>query len=169
MNKILKHSAFLLFIVTFCYACKMYSFTGASIPAEAKTVSVGTFENKASLVEPTLAQLLTDALRDKFVSQTTLDLVDQEGDLQLEGDITAYRISPIAIQGDQTAAMNRLSITIRVKFTNLYDDTKDYEQSFTRYADYSSETDLASELTNLLEVINEALVEDVFNKAVVNW
>ncbi len=169
MKKILKHSAFLLFIVMFCHACKMYSFTGASIPAEAKTVSVATFENKASLVEPTLAQLLTDALRDKFVSQTTLDLVDQEGDLQLEGDITAYRISPIAIQGDQTAAMNRLSITIRVKFTNLYDDTKDYEQSFTRYADYSSEEDLASELTGLLDDINEALVEDVFNKAVVNW
>ena len=156
-------------IVLFISGCGVYSFTGASIPPEAKTVSIKYFENKASLVEATLSQSLTDALRDKFASQTTLDLVGRDGDLQLEGEITEYRTQPIAIQGDQTAALNRLTITVQIKFVNLFDESKNFDTSFSRYEDYSSQEDLTTVQAGLIETINEALVEDIFNQAVVNW
>lgn len=156
-------------IALFMSGCGMYSFTGASIPADAKTVSISYFENKADLIEPTLSQTLTDALRDRFSSQTTLNLLERGGDLQLEGEITGYRTEPIAIQGDQTAALNRLTITVQVKYVNLFDESKNFDTSFSRYSDYSSTDDLNSVQAGLIEVINEALVDDIFNKAVVNW
>ena len=166
-----KFKVFALFgiITLFASGCGMYSFTGASIPADAKTVSISYFENKADLIEPTLSQTLTDALRDRFSSQTTLNLLERGGDLQLEGEITGYRTEPIAIQGDQTAALNRLTITVQVKYVNLFDESKNFDTSFSRYSDYSSSDDLNSVQSGLIEVINEALVDDIFNKAVVNW
>ena len=160
---------FIGLIILFISGCGVYSFTGASIPPEAKTVSIQYFENNADLVEPTLSQTLTDALRDKFASQTTLDLVNRDGDLQLEGEITSYRTQPIAIQGDQTAALNRLTIAIKVNYVNSFDESKNFESTFSRYEDYSSTSDLNSVQATLIETINEALVEDIFNKAVVNW
>lgn len=170
MNRNLKIVAFWGLIVLFICGCGVYSFTGASIPPEAKTVSVQYFENNADLVEPTLSQTLTDELRDKFATQTTLDLVGRDGDLQLEGEITSYKTQPIAIQGDQRNALNRLTIIIKVNFINRFDESKNFESSFSRYGDYSSDQDLNSEeVIGIINVINEALVEDVFNKAVVNW
>ncbi len=158
------------FIALFVSGCGVYSFTGASIPAEAKTVSILSFENNANLVEPTLSQTLTDQLRDKFASQTSLDIVGRDGDLQLEGEIVDYRTDPIAIQGDQKNALNRLTIKIKVSFVNRFDETKNFETEFSRYGDYASDQDLnSSEVIGIIELINEALVEDIFNKAVVNW
>jgi len=170
MSRKIKIVAFIGIITLFINGCGVYSFTGASIPAEAKTVSIQYFDNKADMVEPTLSQTLTDALRDKFASQTSLNLVGRDGDLQLEGTITAYRTQPIAIQGDQRNALNRLTITIKVSFVNRYDETKNFDTEFSRYGDYASGQDLnSSEVVGIIEIINEALVEDVFNKAVVNW
>ncbi len=149
--------------------CGIYSFTGASIPAEAKTISIQHFPNNASMVEPTLSQSFTDALRDKFVSQTNLILIQKGGDLMIDGSIVAYTVKPVAIQSDQTPALNRLTIIINVRFTNIYDEDKDFETSFTRYEDYPSNQDLAIVQQNLIDLINEMLVDDIFNKAVVNW
>jgi hypothetical protein len=149
--------------------CGVYSFTGASIPPEAKTISISYFVNNAPFVEPTLSQSLTDALRDRFLSQTSLDMTNEEGDLQLEGSITDYSTRPVAIQGDETAALNRLSVTIKVKYTNTIDPSKDFDAPFTRFVDYSSSEDLSAVKDQLIPVINEALVDDIFNKAVVNW
>ena len=153
----------------FLSGCGVYSFTGASIPPEAKTISIEYFPNNASLVEPTLSQSFTDALRDKFVSQTTLNLIQKGGDLKIEGAITEYSTKPIAIQSDQTAALNRLSITVKVKYTNTYDESKDFETSFTRYEDYPSDQELSTVQQTLIDGINEMIVDDIFNKAVVNW
>jgi len=149
--------------------CGVYSFTGASIPAEAKTISIKYFTNNAQFVEPTLSQSLTDALRDRFQSQTSLDFVNDEGDLQLEGVITDYSTRPIAIQGNETAALNRLSVTVQVKYTNEIEPEKSFESSFTRFEDYPSSQDLSAVKDQLIAVINEYLVDDIFNKAVVNW
>ena len=160
---------FLLTAVMLMAGCGVYSFTGASIPPEAKTISVSYFVNNAQYVEPTLSQSLTDALRDRFQSQTNLTFIAEDGDLQLEGSITDYSTKPMAIQGNETAALNRLSVTIKVKFTNSIDATKDYETSFTRLEDYSSNQDLSAVKDQLIPLINEALVDDIFNKAVVNW
>ena len=117
MSSIIR-SAFLLFLIAACCAgCGVYSFTGASIPPEAKTISIQFFPNRAQLVEPTLSPLFTDALRDQFVNQTNLELVDRNGDLAFDGEIVEYRTSPVAIQGDQTAALNRLTIGVNVTCT----------------------------------------------------
>ena len=151
-----------------CQGCGIYSFSGASIPAEAKTVSVDYFPNHAQLVNPLLSDNLTTALRDAMNSQTTLDLIETGGDLAFEGEITDYRTTPVAITG-QTAAMNRLTITVKVRFSNRIDDTKDFEQSFSRYEDYPSNQDLMSVQEALTATIVEQLVEDIFNKALVNW
>lgn len=151
-------------------ACKMsYSFTGASIPAEAKTISVEYFANQAPLVVATLSQTFTDGLRDKFASQTTLDVINRNGDLAIEGIITGYSTQAVAIQGNEQAALNRLTITVKVKFTNKFKEKDNFEQAFTRYADYSSSQNLVSVQEGLIQEISEGLIDDIFNKAVVNW
>jgi len=146
-----------------------YSFTGASIPPDVKTINIKYFPNNAPLVAPTLSQKLTDGLRDKFTSETSLDLVNEGGDLILEGSITDYKTSPVAIQDNDQAALNRLTITIEVTYTNKFEENMSFESSFQRYSDYSSSDNLNDVQEGLIEEINLMLIEDVFNKAVVNW
>ncbi len=150
-------------------ACGIYSFTGASIPAGAKTISVQYFPNNAMLVEPTLSIQFTTALREKFQSQTTLQMLDNGGDLAFEGEIIDFKTSPVAIQNDQTAALNRLSITVNVRFFNKLDPSKEFESKFTQYIDYPSEQDFNSVKGTLIPGIVQIIADDVFNKAVVNW
>ncbi len=152
-----------------CQGCGIYSFSGASIPAEAKTVSVDYFPNHAQLVNPLLSNNFTNALRDAMTNQTTLDMVETGGDLVFEGEITDYKTMPVAITSGQTAAMNRLTITVKVRFSNHIDESKDFENTFSRYEDYPSDQDLNSVQESLTTTIIEQLVEDIFNKALVNW
>ena len=159
----------LLTCCLFLSSCGIYSFSGASIPAEAKTISVQYFPNNAQLVNPLLSNTLTNALNDMFVNQTTLQSVAENGDLAFEGEIKGYSTSPIAITGNQTAAMNRLTVTVNVRFTNRYDESKNFEQNFSQYQDYPSEQDLSIVQDALVEQIVEDLCQDIFNKAVVNW
>lgn len=157
---------FLAFAVT---GCGVYSFTGASIPPEAKTVSVKYFPNNAVLVHPLLSNEITNGLRDMFMTQTSLESVDDDGDLAFDGEITDYSTKPVAITGDQVAALNRLTITVNVRFYNRFDDSKDFEMSFSEYEDYPSMKDLNAVQDELLPAIVKKLCEDIFNKAVVNW
>jgi hypothetical protein len=149
--------------------CSVYSFTGASIPAGAKSVSIKYFPNNAMLVEPTLSIAFTSALRDKFTSQTNLNMIDNNGDLAFEGEIIDFKTTPVAIQSDQTAALNRITITINVRFFNKIDPTKEFENKFTQYLDYPSDQDFNAVKGTLIPGVVEMLVEDIFNKAVVNW
>ncbi len=149
--------------------CGIYSFTGASIAPEIKTISIQYFSNQAALVQPTLSQTLTDALKDRFMQQTTLNVVNGRGDMNIEGAIVNYNTQPVAIQSDDKAALNRLTITVRVTFTNELDEKQNFETNFSRYEDYDSKLSLASVEENLIKVITDALVDDIFNKAVVNW
>ncbi len=164
-----KIAVLVLALAWICQGCGIYSFSGASIPAEAKTVSVDYFPNHAQLVNPLLSNNLTNALRDAMTNQTTLDLVETGGDLAFEGEIVDYTTTPTAITAGQTAAMNRLTIKVKVRFTNRIDDTKDFEQTFSRYEDYPSDQDLNSVQESLTTTIVDQLVEDIFNKALVNW
>ena len=164
-----KIAVLLLTLAFICQGCGIYTFSGASIPAEAKTVSVTYFPNYAQLVNPMLSNDFTTALRDAMMNQTPLDMVEEGGDLAFEGEITDYRTSPVAITASQTAAMNRLTITVKVRFSNRFDETKDFEQNFSHYEDYPSDQDLNAVQDNLTPIIIEALVEDIFNKALVNW
>lgn len=146
-----------------------YSFTGASIPPEAKTIAVATFPNYASTVNPQLSQTLTEELRNMFASQTSLNVVNGEGDLEVSGSITAYGTRASAISSGDEVAMNRLSITIKVKFVNNVDPDANFEQSFTRYRDYNAQLNFSSVESSLVSEIVTELCEDVFNKSVVNW
>ena len=158
-----------ILVVVFLHGCGIYSFSGASIPPEAKTVSVQYFPNQSQLINPTLSNDFTTALRDAIMNQTPLDMVDADGDLAFEGEITDYRTTPVTITAGQTAALNRLTITVNVRFVNRFDETKNFESRFSHYEDYPSDQDLNSVQESLTGTIIEALVEDVFNKALVNW
>lgn len=146
-----------------------YSFTGASISPNVKSISIGYLPNNSLLVQPTLSRKLTEAIRDKFTNQSSLSLVAKNGDLNIEGEITGYTTEPIAITGEQKAAMQRLKITVNIRFTNKQDETQDFETSFSRYRDYNSGQRLADIEESLIDQINEELAQDIFNKAVVNW
>ncbi len=159
----------LLIMAAGCGVKMKYSFTGASIPVEAKTISVGTFQNRASLVQPGLNQTVTDALIDMCRAQTNLNIVSAGGDLSFEGDITDYKTQPLTVGGDEQAAMNRFSITVRVKYVNIFNEDNSFDQSFTRYQDYSSGLNLSDVESSLSEEIVKMLIEDIFNRAFVNW
>lgn len=161
-----------LFAMTlfFLPSCRVsYSFTGASISPNVKTVTIPYFANNAGLVVPTLSRTITDGLRDYFTSQTNLVQLDRGGDLVLDGSITSYSVMPVAIQGNETAAMNRLTVTVNVKFTNKTDSKQNWETTFSRYQDYASSLNLQSVQDGLIKDITDQLVQDIFNKAVVNW
>lgn len=146
-----------------------YSFSGASIPADAKTLSLKQFPNYATTVNPLLSQQLYEGMRNMFESQTPLSVVSSDGDLQLTGEITGYRTQASGLSSDDNVATNRLTITIKVKFVNTKDPDADFEQSFSRYKEYDASRDFSSVESGLVEEIVTELVEDVFNKSVVNW
>lgn len=157
-------------VATSFAGCKIkYSFTGASISPEVKTVSVQYFQNRASIVNPTLSQEFTDALKDKIKGQTNLTFVNDLGDVNFEGEITDYKTSPMAITGDDRAALNRFTISIKVKYINRIDVDQDFEKVFSRYQDYDSTRDLSSVEEELIELIINDITEDIFNDAFVNW
>ncbi len=161
--------SFVLIVLLFP-GCKMhYGFSGATIPPEAKTVSVQYFQNQASLAPPTLSQTFTEALRDRLSSQTRLGLVNKGGDLNFDGSITGYSTNPIAIQSTDLAALNRLTITVTVKYTCTFDEKKNFEQSFSRFADYTSSQSLTTVEQELIQTINDQLTLDIFNRALNDW
>ncbi len=168
MKKTLE-SFLLLLLIIFFSACGFYSFTGASISPDVKTISVRYFPNRSATIEPTLSQVFTEKLKDYFLQQTNLSINTDFGDLNFSGKIVKYDVKPIAIQANEQAAQNRLTIAVEVKFENQKDESKNFEQKFSRYMDYDSNQNLAELETELIEQITNELVEDIFNKAVVNW
>ena len=150
--------------------CKVnYGFTGASVSPDIKTFSVRYFPNQAPNVNPSLSQTFTEKLKDKIVSQASLSHTDKQADLIFEGSITGYSIQPIAIQANETAAQNRLTITISIKFTNQKNEKQNFETSFSRYADYNSQENLATVEPQLITTITDQIVDDVFNRVFINW
>lgn len=157
-------------LIPFFSGCKVsYSFSGASIAPEVKTISVQYFQNRAPLVQPGLSQNLTNALIDKCRAETSLKFINDIGDVNFEGEISDYNTRPLTVGADARAATNRFSITVRVKFTNAIQPDFSYEQTFSRYADYPSNLDLSQVEDELSEEIIEMIIEDVFNQAFVNW
>jgi hypothetical protein len=160
----------LAFFVIVLQNCKIsYSFSGASISPEVKTISIQYFQNRASLVQPGLSQTLTDALIDKCKAQTNLSLINGVGDVNFEGEISDYNTRPLTVGADARAAMNRFTISVKVKFTNIIDPDLSYEQTFSRYEDYDSVFDLSRVEKELSDKIIVLIVEDIFNRAFVNW
>src|ERR1035437_1729964 len=144
------------FLLVLFSSCKVhYSFSGASVSPDVKTVSIQYFKNSASLAPPTISQSLTEALKDIFTSQTNLGMVSGNGDLNFDGEIIGYATAPIAIQSNDLAALNRLTILVSVKFTNAKDEKQNFETTFSRYAEYSSSQSLAAVQAGLIDQINQ--------------
>lgn len=163
------HIILICFTVLFS-GCKVkYSLSGATIPPEAKTISVSYFPNNTTLGGPSISQLFTEKLRDMVSSQTNLALMKQNGDLQFEGSIIDYNVAPVAIQSGDQAALNRLTVTVKVKYSNKFDISKNFEQSFSRFSDFEASKTISSVEAQLLSEINRQLTEDIFNKAFNNW
>lgn len=161
---------FALFLVFFNSGCGIYSFTGASIPTEMKTVTVQFFENNAPLVVPYLSQQFTEDLKERIRNQSSLSLVRTDGDATFEGRITDYSIRPAAIQGNERAGLERLSISISVKYTNVLKPELNFEKSFSRFKDFSTlSKPLQAQEQQLIKDINAQLTEDIFNAAFANW
>ncbi len=146
-----------------------YSFSGASIDPKMKTYSVQYFANRAPIVVPTLSQQLTEALREKIRSQTKLRLVTGVGDADFSGEITRYETRAVAITGNDRPAQNRLTIDVRVRYTNSVNPKESFESTFSRYKDYDANQSLAAVEQDLIKDILDLLTEDIFNKAFVNW
>jgi hypothetical protein len=173
----LSHSCLQRFVISFFAitvlagfsGCRItYSFTGASTEG-LKTISVQYFQNRANLVQPALSQDITNELISKCKSQTKLSFISNAGDANFEGEITDYNTMPLTVAGDATAAMNRFTITVHVKFTNLVNPDLSYDQTFSRYEDYDSTKDLSQVEQQLSEKIVGMIIEDIFNKAFTNW
>jgi hypothetical protein len=149
-------------------SCGPYSFTGANI--EAKTIQIDYFPNNAPLVEPTLSSAFTQELQDLFLRQSDLTLVNSGGELQIEGEITNYTINPTSATADQTAAQNRLTITVNVRFYNNLNEEDNFEKSFSHYYDYGANAQLTGgTLEDAFSEIFERITQDIFNASVAKW
>ncbi len=160
--------ASLLTLLTFM-SCGVYSFTGGST-GDAKTIQVDFFPNNATLVEPIVSQKFTKELQDLFLRQTSLDLVSNSGDLHFEGEITEYRLIPISATAEQTAAQNRLTVGVRVRFYNKLLPDDDFDRSFSFFSDFDANAQLTgSLLEDALTEIFERITQDIYNASIAKW
>ena len=150
-------------------SCGIYSFSGTSIQPDVYTITINYFEYKALRVNPSLSNDLTEAMKDKFRKLTRLEQVEMDGDLELTGEVTGYDVKPQAVTSDEVAAQNRLTVTVKVSFSNKKSPEDDFDKSFSAYADYDSMQSLDAVEAGLCEEIVEKIVEDVFNASVAQW
>ncbi len=150
-------------------SCGIYSFSGADT-GSAETFQVNQFQNAADIVEPGIARTFTLQLEDLILSQTNLNLTNSNGDLIYEGEILDYYIAPMSATAESTAAQNRLTIVINVRFFNTLEPEKDFERRFSFYYDYPANSQLnGALLATALEEIYTRITQDIFNASLANW
>jgi hypothetical protein len=160
---------FASFIVMAAVACSGgYSFTGGDV-GDAQTLSVRNFPNYADLINPNLSIEFTESLRQNFLNQTRLRLVQEDGDLDFDGSIVGYTITPMAAQAGEVSAQTKLTVTVNVIFTNHKDPDKSFEQRFSRFRDFNSDLPFANVEEQLVREIVQELAEDILNRSIVNW
>ena len=156
-------------LLTSLQSCGVYSFTGADT-GNAETFQVNFFQNNADLVEPGIDRAFTLSLQDLIQNQTSLSLVNNNGDLIFEGEITEYYISPMSATAQNTAAQNRLTIAVNVRYYNVLEPEKDFERRFSFFYDYPASTQLVgAALETALDEIYTRLTQDIFNAALTDW
>ena len=166
---VLKHS-FLISLLALVVGCGAYSFTGISLSAETKTFQVNYFQNTSALIEPGIERDFKLALEDLILNQTNLSLVKSNGDILYEGEIVEYRISPTTATASNTAAQNRLTIGVNVRFVNKNDEEADFEKKFSFFFDFAGGAQLVgSQKTTAIEEIFERITQDVVNASLANW
>ena len=152
-------------------ACSIsYKFNGASIDyTKVKTIMISDFTNQASYVNPTLAPEFTEELKDIYIRQTRLEQVTSNGDLALEGEVTGYDFTPMAVKEDALASQTRLTITVRVRYMNNTNPDEDFEQSFSAYREFDRNLMVQQVESSLCAEIIEEIVDQVYNATVANW
>ncbi|MFA6335666.1 MAG: LptE family protein [Bacteroidales bacterium] len=150
-------------------SCGIYKFNSSSIKPDVKSITVDYIENKAMRVNPSLSNNLTEALKDKYRRFTKLKLDPSDGDLFVEGDIVAYETTALAVTAMEVASQNRLTITIKIKYTNNKYPKENFEKQFVAFEDYPSTNSLDQVEASLTDAIIEKLVDEVFNATVANW
>ncbi len=151
-------------------SCGIYSFSGTSIQPDINTITIGYFEYKALKVNPSLSNDLTEAIRTRFRRMTRLEQVDTDGDLEITGEVTGYTVAASAVAAGDVASKNRLTITVKVSFTNRkYPEDNFEDKNFSGYADYDSTLSLDAVEAGLTTEIVDKLVEDIFNATVAQW
>lgn len=168
---LIKRLSLLALVAVLLAGCKVnYSFTGASVSPDVKTISIATFPSyQAPLAPPSLGQSFTENLKDIFLRQTNLTLVKNNGDLIIEGEITQYRTSDEAVTGNDVSTVSRLTIVVNVIYTDTKNEDNSYEKSFTNFAQFDGTQTLSSVESQLIEEINEKLAQDIFNISLGNW
>lgn len=166
MKKIITYC---LLVTTLLSSCKIqYGFNVGDVGA-AKTATVTLFVNNAGLANPNLPLKITEKLKDLILSQSKLTLLTENADVQFSGVITGYNITPVAVQANETAGLNRLTISVKVDYVNKLDEKTNFSQSFSRFADYDSGLELSSVEEQLMDEINRQLAQDIFDRAFSNW
>ena len=160
-----------LALVSGLWGCSIikYSFSGTSIQPDVKSITINFFEYTAQRVNPSLSNDLTEAIRTQFRKMTSLEQVDLDGDMEISGAITGYDVRASAVTANEVAAQNRLTITVKLEFTNRKYPEDDFEKSFSGYADYDSMQSLDAVESSLCQEIIEQLVDEIFNATVANW
>lgn len=159
----------ILFLIASSCSVK-YSLTGASIGPETKTFQVNYFQNNAPLIEPGIERDFTNKLIDLLINQTSLELVKSNGDLTYEGEIFEYRISPTTATANNTAAQNRLTVGVNIRFYDKNDSEADFEKRFSFYYDYPGNVQLiGGQRDTALDEIFERITQDVFNASLAKW
>lgn len=158
-----------VFLAAVAVSCGIYSFSGISIQPDVKTITIDLFEYKALRVNPSLSNDLTEAIRTQFRKMTKLEQVDLDGDMEISGEVTGYDVKASAVTADEVAAQNRLTVTVKVQFTNRKHSEDDFEKSFSGYADYDSTQSIDAVESSLCKEIIDKIVEDIFNATVANW
>ena len=147
-----------------------YKFNGSSIDyTKTKTLSIFDFPNTAELVYPPLSQEFSEALRDSYTKQTRLQLLKKEGDLHLEGEIVGYLLTPLAISADSYASQTKLTLTIKVRFTNYKNPEEDFEKSYTSFQTFDSNLMLTSVQDALNKQMISDIVDNIYNDTVAKW
>ena len=151
-------------------SCGIYSFTGTSIQPDVKSVTINYFEYTAPKVNPSLSNMMTEGLQDKFTRLTKLEQVDMDGDLEIVGTVTGYDVKATAISAQEQATQNRLTVNVKVSFINRKYPEDDFEdKGFSAYADFDAMQSLDAVEAGLCEEIVEKICEDIFNATVANW
>ena len=169
LTSLVMAAAFLLaaFLVQ---SCGIYSFTGTSIQPDVKSITINYFEYKAPKVNPSLSNMMTEELQDKFTRLTKLEQVDMDGDLEIRGEITGYDVKATAISASEQATQNRLTVNVSVTFINRKYPEDDFDnKGFSAYADFDANQSLDAVENSLCEEIVEQICEDIFNSTVAKW
>jgi hypothetical protein len=173
----LKNSKLFIYLlpIIFLSGCGVYKFTGASISPNIKTISIQTFYNNAQLGPSNMSVLFTENIKDYFQQNTSLEIISNYGDLQIDGFISNYTITPVAAtssgnnQQADFAAESRITITVSASYVNLKDPTFDFDKSFSFFKDFDNTLDLSSNEEAFVEEIFDQIILDIFNASVANW